>query len=135
MTIRIQGIIGPKWRNAIERVRAVVMGVGDIPIWEMIAKQPDLPGDKSDWMVTFRVPSCPPIGGRFVLGVTLFTASDQPIAAIRSRQAFEVKDDPAGGILRVEYHVSSQSSISVPPITADSTTNGEHASAASKVGR
>jgi ABC-2 type transport system ATP-binding protein len=135
MTIRVQGIIGPKWRNAIERMRAVVMGVGDVPIWEMIAKQPELPRDKSDWMVTFTVPSCPPIGGRFVLGVTLFTASDQPIAAIRSRQAFEVKDDPVGGILRVEYHVSSESTISAPSITADSATYSEHASAASKVGR
>jgi ABC-2 type transport system ATP-binding protein len=137
MTIQIQGIIGPKWRNAIERVQAVVMGVGDIPIWEMIAKQPDLPGDKSDWMVTFRVPSCPPIGGRFVLGVTLFTASDQPIAAIRSRQAFEVKDDPAGGILRVDYHVSAQPSAGAPAIPAASTTEGEdtRAPATSKVGR
>ena len=135
MTIRVNAMVGPKWRDAIERVQAVVMGVGDIPIWEMIAKRPDLPSDKSDWTLTFMVPSCPPIGGRFVLGVTLMTSSDQPIAAIRSRHAFEVKADPAGGILRVEYQVSSESSTSAPPIRADGATYGEHESATSRVGR
>jgi hypothetical protein len=113
------------------------MGVGDIPIWEMAGAYLDDSLGSQDWLLTFTVPSCPPIRGRFVLGVSLMTASDQPIAAIRSRHAFEVKADPRAGILSVDYHVSAQPSAGAPAIPAASTTEGEdtRAPATSKVGR
>jgi ABC-2 type transport system ATP-binding protein len=137
MTIHVPAIISARWRAAIGRVRAVVMGVGDIPIWDMVAEPADLPSDESDWLLTFTVPNCPPIRGRFVLGVTLVTANDQPIAAIRSRQAFEVKADPGAGILQVAYHVSAQANAGALVIPADSMTEGEdtRAPTTSKVGR
>jgi ABC-2 type transport system ATP-binding protein len=137
MTIRIQAVISPRLRAAIEWVRAVVMGVGDIPIWEMVAKRADLPSDESDWLLTFVVPSGPPIRGRFVLGVSLMSTSDQPIAAIRSRHAFEVKAEPGAGILDVGYQVSAEPSAGPTAIPADGTTEGKdnQAPATSKVGR
>jgi hypothetical protein len=137
MTIQVPAVISAKWRAAVEWVRAVVMGVGDIPIWEMIAKRTDLPSDESDWLLTFMVPSCPPIRGRFVLGVSLMCASDQPIAAIRSRHAFEVRAEPGAGILHVDYRVSAEPSAGAPAISAASTSGGTdtHAAASSKVGR
>ena len=137
MTIQVPAVISAKWRAAVGWVRAVVMGVGDIPIWEMIAKRTDLPSDESDWLLTFMVPSCPPIRGRFVLGVSLMSASDQPIAAIRSRHAFEVRAEPGAGILDVDYQVSGEPSAGAPAISAASTSGGTdtHAAASSKVGR
>ena len=65
------------------------------------------------------------------------SASDQPIAAIRSRHAFEVRAEPGAGILDVDYQVSAEPSAGAPAISAARTSGGTdtHAAASSKVGR
>jgi len=94
-----------RWADEVDSVRVVVMGVGDLPIWVMDAAKSDLPRSAGTWVLDFVTPRCPPLGGRFVVGVQLSTADGEAIGAMRTSHAFDVDAGQASGLLSVDYHV------------------------------
>ncbi len=112
LAIRIPLTVNDYWAQRIDTVQVVVMGVGDFPIWSMIATKGDLPVSAGDWALDFVVAHCPPIRGRFVVATQLSDASKVPIAATRTDQAFGVESGHTEGMLRVDYKIQlSESAI------------------------
>jgi ABC-2 type transport system ATP-binding protein len=107
LAIRVLLNLTQRWADEVDSVRVVVMGVGDLPIWVMDAAKSDLPRSAGTWVLDFVTPRCPPLGGRFVVGVQLSTADGEPIGAMRTSHAFGVDAGQANGLLRVDYHVQS----------------------------
>jgi hypothetical protein len=75
----------------------------------MEAATTDLPRSAGRWVLDFVTPRCPPLGGRFVVGVQL-SADGEAIAAMRTSHAFNVDAGQTTGLLRVDYHVQSSDS-------------------------
>ena len=107
LAIRVPVAVGADWVRQVDSARAVVMGVGDIPIWSMTIPASDLPGSAGEWMLDFVVPHVPPLRGRFVVSVQLSRASGQAIAATRSTHAIEVTSQHRTGLLHVEHGASA----------------------------
>ena len=107
LAIRVPVEVGPDWVTQIDSVRAVMMGVGDVPIWSMTIGSADLPMRAGEWVLDFVVPHVPPLGGRFVVAVQLNRSTGQAIAATRSTHAIEVTSPHKTGLLHVEHGVSA----------------------------
>jgi ABC-2 type transport system ATP-binding protein len=107
MAVRLVLSVGSASVEAIDRIRVVILGVGDIPIWAMTAAGADLPGDAGEWSLEFFVPEIPPIKGRFIAVVQLFTVRDELITHYRTQNAIDVDNEQPVGILRVDYSVQT----------------------------
>jgi ABC-2 type transport system ATP-binding protein len=107
LAIRVPVHLTQRWVDTIDSAHAVVMGVGDLPIWIMNATKADLPRHSGEWMLDFVVPHLPPIRGRFVVAVQLSTADNEPIAATRTGHAFRAEAGHTDGLMRVEYQIHS----------------------------
>lgn len=107
LAIRVPVNLTQRWVDMIDSATAVVMGVGDLPIWVMKATKADLPRHSGEWKLDFVVPQLPPIRGRFVVAIQLSTADDEPIAATRTSHAFRAEAGHVDGLMRVEYQIHS----------------------------
>ena len=103
LSIRIPVGVGADWIGQIDSVRAVIMGVGDIPIWAMTIPAQELPTRAGQWQLDFLVPHIPSLRGRFVVAVQLSRSSGQAIATMRSAHAFEVSGQHTAGLMYVEH--------------------------------
>ncbi|CAN5639738.1 hypothetical protein BH10ACT8_BH10ACT8_03440 [soil metagenome] len=99
----VQLTLGAASAVALDHVRAVVLGVGDIPIWSMPMGRDDLPGAEGTWQVEFLVPAMPRIKGRFIVIFQLFTKDDELITYHRTQHAFEVESEHEVGIMDVAF--------------------------------
>lgn len=111
IAIRVEVELSPYWAGQVHQVQTVVMGVGNLPIWSMIAEKADLPSVGGRWKVDFIVPRCPPIGGRFVLSTQLLREDGQAIAAHQTREAFDVDGGDKVGLLRVDFHCGAMQGV------------------------
>ena len=107
LSIRVLVNLTKRWADEVDSVRVVIMGVGDFPIWVMDAAKSDLPRSAGTWVLDFVTPRCPPLSGRFVVGVSLSNAAGDLIGVMRTSHAFGVEAGHANGVLRVDYHIQS----------------------------
>jgi ABC-2 type transport system ATP-binding protein len=99
----------------IASVRAVVVGVGDIPIWIMRADRQQLPADLSGtWSLDFTVAECPPLQGAFEVVVGVENAAGDVMSVRRSRETVWVRSGTEPGILAVPYGVAG---VPTPEVT------------------
>ncbi|MDQ2957762.1 MAG: ABC transporter ATP-binding protein [Actinomycetota bacterium] len=111
LAIRVELDLSQYWAGQVDQLQVVVMGVGNVPIWSMIAEKTDLPQIGGHWKVDFIVPHCPPMGGRFVVGAQLLREDGQPIAAHQTRNAFDVDPGHKVGLLKVDYHCGAMQGV------------------------
>lgn len=104
---KVEMTLGANSVKALHTVRTVVLGVGDIPIWAMTATGDDLPDGPGTWELNFFVPQSPPVKGRFVLIIQLFTEDEELITYHRTQHAFGVESEHKLGIIGVDYQVGS----------------------------
>ena len=100
-------MVNDHWAEQIHTVQVVIMGVGDFPIWSMMAMKGDLPVFAGNWALDFVVPHCPPVRGRFVVATQLSNVDGEPIAATRTNKSFGVESGHNAGVLRVDYKIQS----------------------------
>jgi ABC-2 type transport system ATP-binding protein len=107
LAIRVETTLSARWAAAVQGMQVVVMGVGDIPVWLMDAPPQARPDGPGRWTVDFLL-AAPPLLGRFVVGVQLTGADDQPLAHTRTPTAFAISGGQRGGLLKVAYSVRRQ---------------------------
>src|SRR5262249_45289753 len=107
LAVRVETTLSARWAEAVRGMQVVAMGVGDIPIWRMDTPPEARPAGAGRWTVDFTL-EAPPLLGRFVLGVQLVGADDQPLAHTRTPTAFSISGGQRGGLLRVPYQVRRQ---------------------------
>jgi ABC-2 type transport system ATP-binding protein len=105
LVISVPVSLTQRWVGEVASVVAVVMGVGDLPIWVMEVRKPELPTVGGEWRLDFVVPHLPPIRGRFIVAIQLSSIDGEPIAATRTSHAFRASAGHTVGLMRVEYHV------------------------------
>ena len=107
LAIRVPLTVSTYWAERIHTVQAVVMGVGDLPVWSMTATKDVLPPLAGDWALDFVVPHCPAIAGRFVVSAQLANADGDPIAFTRTSHALQVASGQTIGLINVAYQVQT----------------------------
>jgi ABC-2 type transport system ATP-binding protein len=105
-TARVEATVDTGHAALVDRLDAVVMGAGGIPIWTMTAPRPDLPDTPGRWVVEFSVAAMPSLRGRFVLAVSAATPDGSVLAARTFPATFTVAGDQAVGLVKVDYTVA-----------------------------
>lgn len=108
ISIRVETILSERWAARVCAMQVVIMGVGDIPVWLMKTPPSARPDGPGRWVVDFAIDQCPPLLGRFVVGVQLVDSDEQPLAHTRSSTAFGISGGQQAGLLNLPYTVSAK---------------------------
>jgi ABC-2 type transport system ATP-binding protein len=111
MAMRVEVKVSPRWVQQADHLQVVITGVGNIPIWWMVAQKDDLPRTPGKWIVDFVVPQAPPVAGRFVAAIQLLRDDDQPIASHQTQNAFSLHAGQKHGLIKVDYHCGSAQNV------------------------
>jgi hypothetical protein len=115
--------VSPDEAARIGSVRAVVMAVGDIPIWSMHAGRDELPADLvGDWTLDFTA-ECPPLQGAFEVAVGVENRDGVMMSVQRSGNTVRVRSGSEAGLLSVPYTVTTATE-PVPATVAASAESG-----------
>jgi ABC-2 type transport system ATP-binding protein len=106
-TARVELDVDAGHAAVMDRLDAVAMGAGGIPVWTMAADRAALPAAAGPWVVAFTVPAMPSLRGRFVLAVSASTSDGTVVAARTFPGHFTVVGDQAVGLIGVPYTVAS----------------------------
>jgi ABC-2 type transport system ATP-binding protein len=107
LTVRVELTLSDSYAALVRGVNLTVMGVGNIPIFAMEAGDQCLPTAGGRWVLDFTVKDCPPLEGRFIVGVLLTDADGRPVAHKHSGRAFRIEAGHRFGILHVPYTVEA----------------------------
>jgi len=108
IAVRAELTVSPDTVPRVGAVIAVVMGVGDIPVWVMRAGRDQLPADRPGaWTVDFAVAGCPPLHGNFQVALRVDDVEGQVMGAVRGKDTFRVRSGQDVGLLNVPYEVSA----------------------------
>ena len=109
LSIRAELSITDYWAAKVDKIQAVVMVVGRMPVWAMALDRDQLPNGGGHWALDFVVPSCPRTGGRFVVSFLLLAGNGTPMAMHQTQHAFAVEPEPGHsvGLLSVDYQTAS----------------------------
>ncbi|HSV67286.1 MAG TPA: ABC transporter ATP-binding protein [Mycobacteriales bacterium] len=104
LAIRVTTTVAECWTEVVRGMQVVVMGVGDIPVWLMETEPGTWPDAPGRWSVDF-ILECPPLLGRFVLGVQLIGEEGHGLAHTRTTVAFGISSGQRVGLINVPYEV------------------------------
>jgi ABC-2 type transport system ATP-binding protein len=107
LAVRLELEVSDSYAGTVRGVQVTVMGVGNIPIFAMEAADECLPTAGGRWVLDFTVKDCPPLSGRFIVGVRLTDADGRPVAHKHSGRAFRNEAGHRVGILHVPYAVEA----------------------------
>jgi ABC-2 type transport system ATP-binding protein len=105
-TARVELAVDAGHAALVDRLDAVVMGAGGIPIWTMAAARDALPDAAGTWVVAFTVAAMPSLRGRFVLAASASTSDGTVVAARTFPATFTVAGDQAVGLVTLDYTVT-----------------------------
>jgi ABC-2 type transport system ATP-binding protein len=111
LAIRLELELSDSYAATVRGVQVTVMGVGNIPVFAMEAGDQCLPTGPGRWVLDFTVTDCPPLSGRFIVGVQLTDAAGRPLAHKHSGRGFRVEAGHRFGILRVPYTVDANARV------------------------
>ena len=107
VAIRVEVNLSDEWATKVRGLQVTVMGVGNLPIWGMTAEDASLPCTGGHWVVDFLVKDCPPLSGRFIIGVQLTTETGIPIAHTISGTPFGVDPQELPALLQLPFTVDA----------------------------
>jgi ABC-2 type transport system ATP-binding protein len=107
MAIRVETTLSERFAARVSRLQVVVMGVGLIPIWLMETEADAAPTGAGRWTVDFEL-DCPPLLGRFLVGVQLVDADGTALSHTQTPSAFGISGGQQAGLLKVPYAVHRQ---------------------------
>jgi ABC-2 type transport system ATP-binding protein len=107
LAIRLEVELSDRYAAMVRGVHLTVMGVGNVPVFAMEATDRCLPTEGGRWVLDFTVKDCPPLSGRFIVGVQFDDADGRPVAHKHSGRPFRVDAGHRFGILQVPYTVDA----------------------------